>query len=131
MRWRALPERSSAARDTIITLSVRHYRKGDVCMAPVHVRRNALAKLACAAMLFGAGFDIHVASLSAQVSRAQINGIVRDSTGAAVPDAVVLLRNTATGVETRSATNEQGVYVILNILPGVYTVEASKEGFTT
>src|SRR5437667_2612716 len=105
--------------------------KADVGMAAVHVRRNALANLACAVRLFTASLDLDVSSLSAQVSRAQINGIVGDSTGAAVPEAVVLLRNTATGVETRTATNEQGVYVILNILPGTYTVEASKEGFTT
>jgi hypothetical protein len=43
----------------------------------------------------------------------------------------VLLRNTETGVETRTTTNEQGVYVILHILPGSYTLEASKEGFAT
>ena len=89
-------------------------------MTTVHVRRNSLAKLACAVMLFAVSVDLDVSSLSAQVSRAQINGIVGDSTGAAVPEAVVLLRNTATGVETRTATNEQGVYVILNILPGTW-----------
>jgi len=41
-----------------------------------------------------------------------------------------MLRNVATGVERRSATNFTGNYVILNIAPGVYTLEAHKEGFT-
>ncbi len=65
-------------------------------------------------------------SLYAQISNASINGTVRDSTGAVVPEAAILLRNTATGVETRTVTNDQGIYIILNILPGNYTLEASK-----
>src|SRR3989442_13073282 len=73
----------------------------------------------------------HVVTSHAQVSAASINGAARDATGAVVPAATVLLRNTETGVETRTMTNEQGVYVIQSILPGTYTLEASKEGFTT
>lgn len=67
----------------------------------------------------------------AQVSAASINGTARDTTGAIVPEATVLVRNTATGVETKTTTNEQGVYVLLHINPGIYTIEASKEGFST
>ena len=66
-----------------------------------------------------------------QVSYASVNGTVQDTTGAVVPGANVLLRNTQTGVETRTTTNEQGIYVMLNILPGPYTLEASKQGFST
>jgi outer membrane receptor protein involved in Fe transport len=67
----------------------------------------------------------------AQISNASINGTVHDSSGAVVPDAAILLKNTATGVETRTTTNDQGIYIILNILPGNYTLEASKAGFST
>jgi len=67
----------------------------------------------------------------AQVSAASINGSVRDNTGATIPGAAILLRNTATAVETRTTTNEQGVYILLHILPGAYTLEAGKEGFAT
>jgi hypothetical protein len=70
-------------------------------------------------------------SLYAQISNASINGTARDSTGAFVPETAILLRNTATGIETRTVTNDQGIYVILNILPGNYTLEASKAGFST
>ena len=70
-------------------------------------------------------------ALYAQISNASINGTVRDATGAGVPETAILLRNTATGVETRTITNDQGIYIILNILPGNYTLEASKSGFST
>src|SRR4051794_6884940 len=70
-------------------------------------------------------------ALYAQISNASINGTVRDATGAVVPETVILLRNTATGVESRTITNDQGIYVILNILPGNYTLEGSKPGFST
>jgi hypothetical protein len=70
-------------------------------------------------------------ALYAQISNASINGTVRDATGAVVPETVILLRNTATGVESRTITNDQGIYIILNILPGNYTLEGSKPGFST
>lgn len=66
-----------------------------------------------------------------QISYASINGTVQDSTGAVVPGVNILLHNTKTGVETRTTTNDHGIYVLLNILPGPYTLEASKAGFST
>lgn len=65
----------------------------------------------------------------AQVSAASISGTVRDSSGATIPAAAIVAQNTETNVETRTTTNEHGVYVILHLLPGSYTVEVSKEGF--
>ena len=67
----------------------------------------------------------------AQVSFAAINGTIKDTSGAAIPGAELILRNTQTGVETKTRANELGIYVLLNILPGPYTLEASKEGFST
>src|SRR6476646_4596813 len=70
-------------------------------------------------------------ALYAQISNASLNGTVRDPSGAVVPETVILLGNTATGGEPRSITNDQGSYIILNILPGNYTLEGSKPGFST
>jgi hypothetical protein len=77
------------------------------------------------------GFAILAFAAWAQVSNAVINGTVRDTTGAVIPQTSVVLRNTQTGVETRTSTNDQGIYILLNILPGTYVLEASREGFTT
>jgi len=74
---------------------------------------------------------LSAAGLLAQVSTASINGTVTDASGATVPQAALLLKNTQTGVETRTTANEQGVYVILNILPGNYTLEATMQGFSS
>lgn len=66
-----------------------------------------------------------------QVSFAAMNGTVRDSSGAVVPSTELLLKNAQTGVERRTQTNDQGVYVFLNILPGHYTLAAARTGFST
>ena len=57
--------------------------------------------------------------MRAQLSTATINGTVHDASGAAVPQADIVLRNVETGVETRTQSNAAGVYAILNILPAV------------
>lgn len=65
----------------------------------------------------------------AQLSTASVNGVVRDSSGAVVPDATVILKNPETNVERRSVTNSAGAYNFLNITPGRYTMETSAPGF--
>src|SRR5436309_842814 len=92
---------------------------------------TSIKSSAIAALLFAAGLQITAVPSHAQVSAASINGAARDASGAVVPTATVLLRNVETGVETRTMTNEQGVYVIQSILPGNYILEAGKEGFAT
>jgi hypothetical protein len=65
----------------------------------------------------------------AQLSNAQINGTVHDATGAVVPNVKVILRNVDTGVATPTVTNAGGVYIIQQVLPGMYTLEGSGAGF--
>ena len=69
------------------------------------------------------------ASLRAQLSTAAVNGVVRDSSGSAVPGAAVTLKNTATGVQHTADSNQAGNYVFLSVAPGTYTLEASHAGF--
>ncbi|HEX4022148.1 MAG TPA: TonB-dependent receptor [Acidobacteriaceae bacterium] len=65
----------------------------------------------------------------AQLSTASINGVVRDPSGAVVPDATIMLRNIQTSVENTTTSNSAGVYSIFNITPGQYTIEATAPGF--
>src|SRR5437016_12003484 len=67
----------------------------------------------------------------AQLSTASLNGVVRDSTGAVVPKASVLLRNSDTGVERNTVTNDSGTYVFSDINPGRYTLKVSAPSFST
>jgi outer membrane receptor protein involved in Fe transport len=62
---------------------------------------------------------------------AQITGLVRDSTGGRVPDAVVTARNLATGIANTTTTNAAGNFTIPQLNPGGYSVTASKKGFNT
>lgn len=62
---------------------------------------------------------------------ASINGRVVDGSGAGIPAAKVIVTATASGVETTSETNDQGLYSVSALLPGSYSVSVSKEGFQT
>jgi Carboxypeptidase regulatory-like domain/TonB dependent receptor len=69
----------------------------------------------------------HVAFGQAQSNAADIQGTVRDSTGAVVPNAAVTARNPGTNFSRNATSNDEGFYRILNVPPGDYeiTVEAA------
>jgi hypothetical protein len=69
-------------------------------------------------------------SAGAQVSTASINGVVRDANGAVIPGAMIVLQNVETAVQHPSVTNASGEFVILNIIPGKYTLQANAKGFS-
>jgi Carboxypeptidase regulatory-like domain len=73
---------------------------------------------------------LFMGSSRAQVSTASVNGVVSDPQGAVIPSATVVLRNLDTSVEHSSISNSAGNYVILDITPGRYTIQASAKGFT-
>ena len=66
-----------------------------------------------------------------QIYTASITGAVRDASGAVIPDAALVLTNAGTGIEKRAVTNAAGNYLLSNLQPGTYTLEASKVGFST
>jgi len=67
----------------------------------------------------------------AQQATANVNGVVKDPSGAAVPKAQIELTNMNTGVVRRTATNTDGIYDFPSVVPGVYSMQASAPGFTT
>lgn len=70
------------------------------------------------------------ATTFAQDYRARVQGIVTDSSDAAVPAAVVTLRNNATGVTATRPSGPTGGYLFDNVEPGTYTVSAEFSGFS-
>jgi hypothetical protein len=58
-------------------------------------------------------------------------GTVTDPSGAAVPNATVLLRNKATNSQATQSTSAAGQYTFSNVAPGEYQVTATKVGFRT
>jgi len=77
------------------------------------------------AQLLMAGF------LWAQSDRGAITGTVTDPTGAVVPGVQVTATKADTKVQTSATTNDVGLYSILNLPIGGYTVAFSKQGFKT
>jgi hypothetical protein len=69
------------------------------------------------------------APAGAQVDRATLSGIVKDTDGAVVPGATVAVTNLATNVESRQQTNEAGSYQVGNLIPGRYRVDVELTGF--
>jgi hypothetical protein len=67
----------------------------------------------------------------AQLSSASLNGVVRDTTGAVIPKAGVVLTNADTSVERANTTNDTGNYVFTDIAPGRYTLKVSAPSFST
>ena len=72
-----------------------------------------------------------VAPAGAQSPSATINGIVLDPSGAAIAGAQVVVVNDATGVQSTTKTNAEGIYVVPNLPPGPYRVQVSNSGFKT
>lgn len=66
---------------------------------------------------------------SAQVVGGTVFGLVADSTGAALPGATVIVKNTETGAERRIATDSTGHYSAPSLSVGTYEITASKDGF--
>jgi hypothetical protein len=68
------------------------------------------------------------AALYAQ-STSTVTGLVSDASGAAVPNAAVVIRAVETGVEHRTRSNSEGYYTAPSLLSARYTVSAEFEGF--
>src|SRR4029434_4442878 len=65
----------------------------------------------------------------AQVERASIIGNVTDTTGAAMSGVEVAVTNEGTNTSVRLTTDESGAYTAVNLIPGSYSVNASRSGF--
>ena len=69
--------------------------------------------------------------LSAQVSTGTITGAVIDASGAAVPEAMVVITNVATNDARNLTSDSAGIYSAPNLQPGEYSVQVSLASFQT
>ena len=67
----------------------------------------------------------------AQSPTGEIAGVIKDPTGAVVPNAQLVVRNQNTGERKTAVTNDTGAYVAPLLPVGLYTVSASMPGFRT
>ncbi len=59
----------------------------------------------------------------------RLEGTVTDSTGAAISDAEITVRNENTGVSAALQSRSEGDFTVLYLDPGTYEVEIQKAGF--
>ena len=87
---------------------------------------RALRLPACVALL------ILCASLGfAQEQYGSLRGNVKDANGAAVPGATVTASSATSVRPVETTADDDGNYNLRNLLPGIYTVTASQQGFST
>src|SRR5262249_61521340 len=60
---------------------------------------------------------------------AQVRGIVKDQSGAMVPNATITITNDATGITTTAHSDANGLYILTGLRPAFYTIRAGREGF--
>ncbi len=70
-------------------------------------------------------------ALRGQIPTAAVSGLVKDSKGAVVQGAHILLTNMAQGTTQESTSNSDGSYSIPNLLPGMYSLAIGNTGFAT
>ena len=77
---------------------------------------------------FAIALVLAVLPLAAQSS---LQGVITDTQGAVVPEAVVTAKNADTAAMRKALTNSTGVYVLPQVQPGTYKITVEKPGFRT
>lgn len=69
------------------------------------------------------------AAAYAQGVTGTISGVIRDPNGLATPGVKVIARNAGTNAESPTTTDASGFYKIVNLVPGMYVIQAEAAGF--
>jgi hypothetical protein len=72
-----------------------------------------------------------VGVLSAQNTSAELQGTIHDLTGALIPNAIISVRNAATGVARNAMSDSAGIFNLADLQPSDYEMTVSARGFAT
>ena len=67
----------------------------------------------------------------AQAPVGTISGLVTDPSGAVLPNAVITIKNKATGTERKVTSSDEGTYSVPALPAGLYEVSTQSKGFST
>jgi hypothetical protein len=116
------------------TLSSTVFENADFPLNPMELSEEIIMMktykfLACCliAVLLAASFS---PAVFAQQDNAKLEGVVRDTTGAVIAGATVVVRSTATNSERIATTTDTGFYSVSQLRPGNYVVSVKVDGFS-
>lgn len=110
-------------RKTGTSPSLRSARRIARSVSPMPNRSRS--QLLRAGALYSAAMLAPVAAFAQTAALGGVGGVVRDSTGAVVPGATVLVANTGTGATRTLTTDSEGHYQALELQPGTYSITIS------
>ena len=90
---------------------------------------RSLMRLVRAALMLVVAMTMFAGLANAQEFRGTISGAVTDPTGAAIPGAMVVVRETQTGTTSQTKSDNAGQYVVPFLLPGTYSISVTMPGF--
>ena len=90
----------------------------------VSVRSPLLSLLALVVSL-----SLATAALGQASYTAQVRGVVKDQSGAMVPNVTITITNDATGIAVTGHSDDHGLYILTGLRPAVYTIKAEGAGF--
>src|SRR5437764_4640598 len=68
-------------------------------------------------------------ALAQQSATASLSGRVVDPNGAVIVGAQITAKNKATDIQRETKTNDQGLFVLTNLVPGEYELRIKTNGF--
>jgi hypothetical protein len=87
--------------------------------------------LVCLVAVALTALSINAPRSLAQVAGGTLTGTITDKTGSEIPNAQIVIKDLATGIERTVTTNKDGFYIAANLLPAEYQVTISAAGFNT
>jgi hypothetical protein len=82
------------------------------------------------AVLMGVCGSLAAAAGAQSAVDGAVAGTAVDTTGAALPNAIVVVHNTATNADATATTDASGYFRVSRLVPGTYTVKVTASGFS-
>ncbi len=70
-----------------------------------------------------------VTAATAQLETGSISGVIKDSSGAVVPNAQITVTSVGTGVSRTATSDSAGLYTVSNLQPGLHELKVVSPGF--